>query len=287
MPATTTDPTSGWRFPRRFDGLTLEGGSVPPGARFRRHEHGGLHLCCVTRGGFAEAVRGGSQEVGEGAVRLSPAARHDLDFAPAGATCVLIHLDDGADGILGRVPARSLFLRDEWLRGLVARLAAVIAGAGPAADLELDGVVTELLAQVARRTAAAAGGAAAAVSAGAPPAWLRRAFEMLHDPAPCAPSLAAVAAAVGVHRVHLARTFRDHYGEPIGSRTRRLRLQRALRLLEGDLPLAQIAAAAGYADQSHMTREVTARLGVPPARLRRGLATCVQDRRIAPPDIRT
>jgi AraC family transcriptional regulator len=277
------DADDEWRFPRRLDGLTVESGAVPPGTRFRGHEHEGIHLCCVTRGGFVETMPGGPTDVGPGTVRVSPSARHDITFAPAGASCVLLHLDGDAAGILGRSPgrspARSVFLSDDRLQLLAARLAAAVRRRGHAADLELDGVVTELLAQVARRRTGR--------RAGPPPPWLELAREMVHDCGAAPVSLAAVAATVGVHRVHLARAFRDHYGEPIGRRVRRLRLQRALLLLEDDLPLAQVAARAGYADQSHLTREVTARLGAPPARLRRRLATPVQDPAPAAADIRS
>ena len=249
--------------------MRLESGPVPPGARLRGHVHEGVHLCCVTRGAFTEALRGGSVHVPAGTVRISASARHDLDFAPAGASCVLIHLEPESAAAIGPIPARPRFLADDWLRGLAGPLGIAAARSDRMGDLDLDAAVTELLAQVSRRQGAR--------STGAPPRWLRLAREMVLDAAPASHSLAAVAAAVGVHRVHLARAFRDHYGEPVGRATRRVRLQRALRLLDGDMPLARVAAEAGFADQSHLTREVTRRFGLPPAKLRHREATPVQD----------
>lgn len=259
MPQEPTTTSSGWRVPHRADGVTVESGSIAPGTRFRRHAHEGVHLCCVVGGGFVEATAGGGTSAGAGTVRLSTSARHDIDFGPSGASCVLIHLDDSACALVGTLPPRPRFLADDWLHGLTVRLGVVAARRSLAADLEVGGLVVELLAQVARRQLG--------VSSGAPPEWLRRAREMLHDSASPSPSL--VAAAVGVHRVHFARAFRDHYGEPVGRLVRRLRLQRALRLLEGGLPLAQVALEAGYADQSHLTREVSRNIGLSPARLRK------------------
>jgi len=272
-------PATEWSPVRRLAGLTLASGPVPPHTRFRGHEHEGVHLCCVTRGAFIEAESGGSVHVAAGTVRLSSSARHDLDFAPDGAGCVVLHLDAGAAAALGALPSRPRFLTDDWLRGLIAQLGSAAGRGGRGGDLELDGIVTELLAQVSRRQGRPA--------SGGPPSWLRLAREMVLDADPAACSLAEVACAVGVHRVHLARAFRDHYGEPIGRLGRRVRLQRALRLLDEGLPLARVAAEAGYADQSHLTRDVTRRFGVPPARLRRSEVTPVQDAAAAAPQIRT
>jgi AraC family transcriptional regulator len=90
----------------------------------------------------------------------------------------------------------------------------------------------------------------------------------VHDD-PTAASLGALAARLDVHRVHLARAFRDHYGETVGDQLRRVRLLRAVRLLrESEAPLSRVAADAGFADQSHMTRALRSALGVTPGQAR-------------------
>jgi AraC family transcriptional regulator len=59
--------------------------------------------------------------------------------------------------------------------------------------------------------------------------------------------------------------FRARFGESIGEHGRRLRLEWAAeRLVCSDERLASIAAHAGFADQSHFTREFRRRFGVPP-----------------------
>jgi AraC family transcriptional regulator len=83
--------------------------------------------------------------------------------------------------------------------------------------------------------------------------------------------VAVLAREAGVHRVHLARTFRDHFGVPITEYARQLRLQAAGRLLADDLPLAGVAARAGFADQSHLTRVMHEAWGITPGALRRTL----------------
>jgi AraC-like DNA-binding protein len=73
-------------------------------------------------------------------------------------------------------------------------------------------------------------------------------------------------AVTGVDRFTLARHFRRAFGtSPDRYRTmRRLGLARAA--IERGLPLAQAAASAGFADQSHMTRQFKRAYGLTPAR---------------------
>jgi len=122
--------------------------------------------------------------------------------------------------------------------------------------------VTELLAQIDRRRLLSHRRAAR------PPAWLMTVRERLHDE-PSPPPLITLARDAGVHRVHLARAFRDHFGETLGEYLRRRRLDRARGLLaDGSLSLSQVAHLAGYADQSHLTRAIRQAMGTTPARLR-------------------
>jgi AraC family transcriptional regulator len=235
-------------------------GSVPGDTRFRRHEHEGVHLCVVLDGGFVESRPDGPEDVGPGTVRISASARHDIDFAPFGARCAVLELGP-AD--VHRAPARGArFLRDPWLAGLVARLDRALSGRALDAPARVEEAATELLAQVERRQLG---------RSAPPPPWLRAARELLHDD-PSAGSLGALASRLEVHRVHLARAFRDHYGETVGDHLRRIRLMRATRLLhEGEAPLSQIALDAGFSDQSHMTRAIRASLGLTPSQARRAL----------------
>lgn len=231
---------------------------IPAHHRFRRHEHVGLHLCAVVAGSFSERDGKSWVEAGPGAVRISGAARHDIDFGSDGATCIVLHPVD-----LDLAPlAKPRFLDpDPWLARLVARFGVVLGGAASQEPLGLDGLATELLAQVTRRLEG---------RAGPPPAWLRRVPELVRD-APGPLAVSAIAAEIGVHRVHLARVFREHHGISITGYMQRVRLERARLMLAGDVALAEVAAASGFSDQSHMTRAVRAAFGTTPAALRQAL----------------
>jgi AraC family transcriptional regulator len=129
-----------------------------------------------------------------------------------------------------------------------------------ASPLVIEGVTLEMLGLLLRRPP----------SDGAAPPWLERAREMLRAQAVRPPSLAAVAAEVGVAPVRLARAFRRAYGESPGELVRRERIRRACaRLADPDVALAQVAAELGFADQSHFTRVFRRLVGTTPAAWRR------------------
>jgi AraC family transcriptional regulator len=82
--------------------------------------------------------------------------------------------------------------------------------------------------------------------------------------------IGAVAREVNVHPSHLARAFRQHFRMPLGSYVRKLRLEWvASELLGSEDSLANVALAAGFADQSHLTRAFKCHTGLTPQAYRR------------------
>jgi AraC-like DNA-binding protein len=126
--------------------------------------------------------------------------------------------------------------------------------------LALEGLTLELLAVACRSVLKEEPG---------PPDWLRRAKELLDDCLTQPHGLAAVAAAAGVHPGHLARAFRRHYRCTAGEYLRQRRVERAYRLLRGNTPLAEIAVATGFADQSHFSAVFKRHTGMTPAAYRK------------------
>ncbi len=78
-------------------------------------------------------------------------------------------------------------------------------------------------------------------------------------------SVDETAHALGLSSRHLRRLLLEHTG--LGPKEHQ-RVRRLRRFLDDDSKLADAAVAAGYADQSHLTREVTRLCGLPPAALR-------------------
>lgn len=93
-----------------------------------------------------------------------------------------------------------------------------------------------------------------------PPEPVRRALALLRGA-----SVEESAAALRLSSRQLRRLVVAHSGLTPKTYQRVIRLR---RFLADDSPLAQAAVAARYADQAHLTREVTRLCGIPPAALR-------------------
>ncbi|MFJ9818116.1 AraC family ligand binding domain-containing protein [Streptomyces sp. NPDC101151] len=82
------------------------------------------------------------------------------------------------------------------------------------------------------------------------------------------PSLALLAADLGLSRYQLLRAFRTTMGIPPYAWLAQYRVTRARGLLEAGLRPAEVAALVGFADQAHLTRWFRRVLGVTPAAYR-------------------
>ena len=99
-------------------------------------------------------------------------------------------------------------------------------------------------------------------------AVVRRAAAMLLDRLGDPPSLAEIAAEIGVSREHLIRRFSSVYGMPPMAWALQRRVARARTLLRGGMPPADAAAMLGFADQAHLTRAFRNAMGTTPGRYR-------------------
>ncbi len=83
-------------------------------------------------------------------------------------------------------------------------------------------------------------------------------------------TVGALARALGLHPVRFARLFRETFAQsPTAARQNRRAAQAVDRLIRTGTPLAEIAAAEGFADQAHFSRVVSQATGWSPGRLRR------------------
>ena len=226
----------------RTAGFTLTEGIHAGGSRLTWHYHEGPTLCFVLRGVFTETSGGERLTCSPDTLKVMPAGERHCDDAPVLDERVSFH---------GGLPA-----------ALARRVYQEFRQADDAAPLAVEGLILELLAAVSRsRSESLPNGMAP---------WLGDARDRLHADVAARPSLAELAAGVGVHPVTLARAFRRAYGCTIGEYLRRLRIERAAeQLATGTQPLAEIALAAGFADQSHFSNVFRRRVGMSPSAYRR------------------
>ncbi|MBA4100494.1 MAG: AraC family transcriptional regulator [Rhodospirillum sp.] len=93
-----------------------------------------------------------------------------------------------------------------------------------------------------------------------------RARQLLEESIDPAISSAELEQATGLDRYALARAFRAAFGSSPHRYLVAKRVARAQRLLTAGASLAEAAAGAGFADQSHFTRHFKAHLGLTPGR---------------------
>lgn len=82
-------------------------------------------------------------------------------------------------------------------------------------------------------------------------------------------SLTALARLSGLSPFYFARVFRAEVGLPPHAYLESVRIGKAQQLLARGVPLATVAHATGFADQSHFTRRFRRTIGVPPGQYAR------------------
>ncbi len=98
------------------------------------------------------------------------------------------------------------------------------------------------------------------------PARLSLAKEFLDDHPSADISLRELASLAGLSPHHLVRQFKRYYGLPPHAYQVQARLRLARQLLHGNTTLAEVAAASGFHDQSHMHRHFRKTFGTTPGR---------------------
>lgn len=184
---------------------------------------------------------------------------HTSDFAPTPTKVLAVRSRDAEADAFGGVLGRLRHVRAAASTAIGWRIASELRAGDDSWPLAAEGLVLQLLSTAGRAEPGV-------VRRGS---WLSEARDRLHERAPAGLTLSELARAVGVHPVHLARSFRREYGLTVGEYARSLRLEWAtaqLGLL--DVPLAEVAAGAGFADQSHFTRAFREYAGVTPGRYR-------------------
>jgi AraC family transcriptional regulator len=252
---------------RVLDWLTLNECVYPPCFFIPSHEHSNPFFYLAVEGRFAETTNRLTLEVRPADLVFHPTGSiHSSRWSEHGGRLFHIEFDAGKMERLCET-ARMI---DEvnrfpggWPSQIAQRLYREYQQPDEFTPLALESLALEMLTETSRRVRVAIGSRA--------PRWLKRVRELLHDRMADRLSMDELAAEAGVHRSHLARTFRQYYGCSLGEYLRDVRLRWAVwELTSTDAPIAAIAAQAGFGDQSYFTRVFRKQFGQTPAQFRAG-----------------
>lgn len=152
--------------------------------------------------------------------------------------------------------------RDDALAELIRRLCAAIRR--PASALGRQSLILDIAARALRHSDRPL----AELRLTNEPAAVRRARELIDDRFDENLTLAELAAAAGLSPYRLCRTFKRSVGFAPHEYLTCRRIERARLLLRSGLPPADVAAAVGFCDQSHLTRHFRHRVGATPGQYR-------------------
>jgi len=246
--------------------LNLHVSRYAPDAALAPHQHDRSWLCLVMDGRYQERIRRREQEHRPGDLLYCPAhTTHAQRIGPQGSTKILwTPRQDSLDYLLdqGIALAHAPYLRrSSELLSLGARLWRELAIGDAFAPLAVEGLALELVAAFGRNL----GGGGAQRPAG----WLLQLRQRLDESTAVPVSLGHLAAEVGRHPVHVARSFREAFGCTIGTYTRRARANQAAALLRSTRrPLIEIALECGYGNASQFSRSFKAVFGLMPSAYR-------------------
>jgi AraC family transcriptional regulator len=239
--------------------ITLTETLYRPDMRLERHSHDAPYFCFVRRGSFREQLRRGSTLHGPSDVIFHPAGEvHEDLFLGDGAHCFNVEIRPSLIGNLraGEVPASARIAVARTMKHLQAEHRR-----GNPSSLVIEGLVYQALGEAFERREGSERGRRG---------WLEAVREDIEERYGEPLSIASLAARAGVHGGHLCRAFRQDYGQSVAGFVRDVRVGAAKTFLEdGQSPLAEIALATGFADQSHFSRVFKQAVGMTPAVYRR------------------
>jgi AraC-like DNA-binding protein len=238
---------------------------------YELHTHDTACFALITKGAIDIRMRGGRR-----IVRAGELYAIDADEPHAGVPVDregwsqrTIYVDMGglrarlADGRSGLLKIAGPVIRDPALNALFVATHRLSEGGGSA--LARDERYCDFAAHLFARHVGQPAGIA---EAGREPLAVRRAREFLDAHLTDRVHLGEIAAAAGMTPFRLYRAFERDTGMTPHAYQRQARIREAVRLIRRGDALAEVAAAAGFTDQAHLTRSFFRRIGVTPGAFR-------------------
>jgi len=251
---------------RRVDltAAVLTSTAYAPSLRLLQHAHTSAFLLFVRQGTFVEQHGRRRESYDRSSCIYRPELdEHSNDFDPRGATLQAIDVNTAWIDRLREAgfSGERFSVRSPFVQHFADRLDAELAAPDSMSAMVIEALATEVIVFASR-----AAGKGERPRTGP---WAERARRLIEHDFASPLSLTGIAREVGVHPVHLARLFRARHGCTVGEYIRRVRVAFARQLLLGSgQPIAQIAIAAGFSDQSQLTKSFKRVTGQTPAAFR-------------------
>jgi AraC family transcriptional regulator len=231
--------------------------ALVPDREVPEHTHANAHFVLVVRGTYITEARNRPGLCGESTLIFNPSGTTHRDRFRSDLGCFFtINVDPTIAGTIEKRHPAALSLTSPDI--LAAAVAAHHEFRRPTSfsEMILEGLGLELAGRV---------GAALLHPDRDAPRWLLQARDSIHDRCGAKITIGQLAREAQVHPIHFARAFRQYFDCSPGAYLRRCRIERLRDLLRrSDLPLAEVAIEAGFADQSQMTTAFRRATGLTP-----------------------
>ncbi|WP_171060441.1 AraC family transcriptional regulator [Poseidonocella sp. HB161398] len=237
---------------------------------FPRHSHDEFGFGYLVAGGQDSWSGRGLVEAGPGdVITVNPAEIHDGRGRPgAPRHWRMLFLAPGALARYGDLRAEAAEWSDPVLSQPATRRVVAGAFAAVAAERPDPGRIEEALLAAIRALAGEAPLEAGPPTGGGPSRPVARVLDLIAQDWGAPLSLSDFAAEAGMSRYAFLRRFSREIGATPHAYLTQHRVKRARAGIAAGLPIAEAALAAGFADQSHLTRAFVRQFGLPPGRFR-------------------
>jgi AraC family transcriptional regulator len=251
---------------RSLADFTFTERAYPAGYVTPTHVHERPLFCVVLDGSYLEINGGRTHECTSSTILFHAAHEEHLErFGQDGGRSLIVEIEPRwYDRVREVAPGsvRTAACDGGALRMSGAKLYCEFLNGDDASRLIIEGLLLEISGEFLRVREAASR---------RPPKWLEDVREYVRANFSQRLTLADIGRAANAHPVHVAQTFRRFHQCTVGDYLRRVRIEFACNELAGtESPLADIAARAGFADQSHFNRTFKKAVGMAPLQYRNG-----------------
>ena len=252
---------------QKLEGVAVSESTYHSGLLIEPHAHDAPLVSLVLGGNATEEHRGKTRELGAQSLLFTPAYEtHSHRFLTPGRWLNIQFSNEWMTRLLAgnaRLSDTPLLIRNHSALAWATRVGVEMRETDAVSRFAIEGALVLLVAELARVRESGDKHR---------PRWLHLVENAIEESIASPPSVEALAALAGVHVSHLLRTFRRFHGATVANYVRQRRITRArTEVANSTRPLSMIALDAGFADQSHFTREFKKIYGETPGQYARAL----------------